>query len=93
MLLYNTKNKLYKILKAHVSRVNAISIDKSGETLARAGEDGFVYTFSLSEGNRIPHKYGSAVRVGVDGFVSHRPFVSTQRRRRNSMPVEDSRGS
>ena len=59
-----TKNKLFKILKAHVGRVNAISVDKSGDTIATAGEDGFVYIYILSEDSRISHKYVTAVRVG-----------------------------
>lgn len=64
-MLFNSKNKLFKILKAHVGRVNAISVDKSGDTIATAGEDGFVYTYILSEDSRISHKYVTAVRVDV----------------------------
>ena len=63
-MLFNSKNKLFKILKAHVGRVNAISVDKSGDTIATAGEDGFVYIYILSEDIRISHKYVTAVRVG-----------------------------
>ena len=59
-MLFNSKNKLFKILKAHVGRVNAIS----GDTIATAGEDGFVYIYILSEDSRISHKYVTAVRVG-----------------------------
>ena len=55
-MLFNSKNKLFKILKAHVGRVNAISVDKSGDTIATAGEDGFVYIYILSEDSRISHK-------------------------------------
>lgn len=42
-MLFNSKNKLFKILKAHVGRVNAISVDKSGDTIATAGEDRDLY--------------------------------------------------
>ena len=63
ILLFNGKNKLFKVFKSHVGRVNAISIDKSGDTIASAGEDGFVYVQILSENNRIQHKYTTAIRV------------------------------
>ena len=46
-----------------MGRVNAISIDKSGDTIATAGEDGFVYVQILSENSRILHKYTTAIRV------------------------------
>lgn len=45
--------------------MNSISIDKSGDTIATAGEDGNVYLQILSENSRIPHKYATAVRVGT----------------------------
>lgn len=64
-MLFNSNNRLFKVLQAHTGRVNAVSIDKSGETIATAGEDGFVYTYFLSDNSRISHKYITAVRVCV----------------------------
>ena len=65
MLLFNNKNKLFKIFPSHNGKVNSISIDKSGDTIATAGEDGNVYIQILSENSRIPHKYNTAIRVLV----------------------------
>ena len=76
MLLFNNKNKLFKIFPSHNGKVNSISIDKSGDTIATAGEDGNVYIQILSENSRIPHKYNTAIRVQILDFEFHnRVFV------------------
>ena len=64
-MLFTSNNRLFKVFQAHKERVNAISIDKSGDVIATAGEDGFVYTYFLSDNSRISHKYDLAVRVSV----------------------------
>ena len=63
ILLFTNKNKLFKIFTSHAGKINSISVDKSGDTIATAGEDGNVYLQILSENSRIPHKYTTAVRV------------------------------
>lgn len=68
ILLFSNKNKLFKIFKQHIGKINAISIDKVGNTIASAGEDGYVYVQSLSDNTRYPHKYTTAVRVATFRF-------------------------
>ena len=46
-----------------MGKVNCLSVDKSGDTIASAGEDGNVYLQILSENSRFPHKYPTAIRV------------------------------
>lgn len=68
--------------------MNSISVDKSGDTIATAGEDGNVNLQILSENSRIPHKYTTAIRVFF--FIANhfrRVFVLTQRLKRRCLFV------
>ena len=76
ILLFNNKNKLFKIFNSHVGKVNCLSVDKTGDTIASAGEDGNVYLQILSENSRIPHKYTTAIRsVCLDPASKEKLFV------------------
>lgn len=68
--------------------MNSISVDKSGDTIATAGEDGNVNLQILSENSRIPHKYTTAIRVFFFiAYLFRRVFVLTQLLKRRCLSV------